>query len=273
MSDTMLVLSLFPGIGLLDRAFEEESFCVVRGPDLIWGGNIRGFHPPAGKFDGVIGGPPCQEFSPLRHLLAAQGRTPRHGNLIPEYERCTGEAKPKWFLMENVPDAPTPVVEGYSVHSFIMNNRWIGAVQHRERRFSFGTREGLTLDLSPDLVLFEANTWEANHTVLAGHGPTPGQRRPQTVIRAGVDNSPAAKGRGNTVLASGRPTYYEDGKIQKGPRYTLAEMCELQGLPSNFFGPEVPLTMEGKRSVIGNGVPIPLGRALARAVKQAIGAS
>jgi DNA (cytosine-5)-methyltransferase 1 len=29
-----LVLSLFPGIGLLDMAFEEEGFCVVRGPDL-----------------------------------------------------------------------------------------------------------------------------------------------------------------------------------------------------------------------------------------------
>jgi len=29
-----LVLSLFPGIGLLDMAFEQEGFCVVRGPDL-----------------------------------------------------------------------------------------------------------------------------------------------------------------------------------------------------------------------------------------------
>jgi len=51
----MLVLSLFPGIGLLDRAFEEEGFCIVRGPDLLWGGDIRSFHPPAGRFDGVIG--------------------------------------------------------------------------------------------------------------------------------------------------------------------------------------------------------------------------
>lgn len=35
---TQLVLSLFPGVGLLDMAFEEEGFCVVRGPDLLWGG-------------------------------------------------------------------------------------------------------------------------------------------------------------------------------------------------------------------------------------------
>ncbi len=31
-----LVLSLFPGIGLLDRAFELEGFTVVRGPDVLW---------------------------------------------------------------------------------------------------------------------------------------------------------------------------------------------------------------------------------------------
>lgn len=45
-----MILSLFPGIGLLDLAFELEGYTVVRGPDPIWGGDIRKFHPPAGKF-------------------------------------------------------------------------------------------------------------------------------------------------------------------------------------------------------------------------------
>lgn len=45
-----LVLSLFPGIGMLDRGFEEEGYCVVRGPDVLWGGDIRSFHPPARVF-------------------------------------------------------------------------------------------------------------------------------------------------------------------------------------------------------------------------------
>jgi hypothetical protein len=45
--ERQLVLSLFPGIGLLDLAFEEEGFCVVRGPDLLWGGDVRSL-PPAG---------------------------------------------------------------------------------------------------------------------------------------------------------------------------------------------------------------------------------
>src|SRR5260370_15463161 len=97
-----LVLSLFPGIGLLDRAFEEEGFCVVRGPDVLWGGDIRRFHPPAGVFAGVIGGPPCQAFSPLVHLVrAAWGESAITENLIPEFERCVFEVQPRWFLMEN----------------------------------------------------------------------------------------------------------------------------------------------------------------------------
>jgi len=62
------VLSLFPGIGLLDRTFEECGFTVVRGPDLLWGDDIRDFHPQPGHFGGIIGGPPCQAFSRLRHI-------------------------------------------------------------------------------------------------------------------------------------------------------------------------------------------------------------
>src|SRR5438105_11342189 len=101
-----VVLSLFPGIGLLDMAFELEGFCVVRGPDLLWGGDIRRFHPPAGKFDGVIGGPPCQEWSPLRYLVEHHhGYSSKYGNLIPEFGRVVEAARPSWFLMENVPAA------------------------------------------------------------------------------------------------------------------------------------------------------------------------
>ncbi len=95
-----LVLSLFPGIGLLDMAFEEQGFCVVRGPDVLWGGDIGRFHPPAGRFEGVIGGPPCQCFSPLARIVRAKGKEPRYGNLIPEFEGCVAEAQPEWFLEE-----------------------------------------------------------------------------------------------------------------------------------------------------------------------------
>jgi DNA (cytosine-5)-methyltransferase 1 len=86
-----LVLSIFPG------AFEAEGFCVVRGPDVLLGGDIRKFHAPRGRFDGVIGGPPCQSFSvAIASRASDEDETGRAAakfqNLIPEFERVVKEA-------------------------------------------------------------------------------------------------------------------------------------------------------------------------------------
>lgn len=250
-----LVLSCFPGIGLLDRAFELEGFCVVRGPDLLWGGDIREFHPPAGVFDGVIGGPPCQAFSRMRYLNPLAGQ--KHGNMIPEFERAVAEAAPAWWLMENVPDAPEPVVDGYRAHHLVLNNRWVGGEQNRIRRFSFGTRDGRLL--LPDVELFEPIV--TAHAITASHA----ERVP---VRLGGSGKPKStlSTKQATVMAGhgpvGRGQDYETN-------YTLAEACELQGLPADFLS-EAPFTAQGKRHVIGNGVPLPMGRAIARAVKRAL---
>ncbi len=247
-----LVLSLFPGIGLLDRAFEEEGFCVVRGPDLIWGGDIRTFHPPSGRFEGVIGGPPCQAFSRLRHLNPLAGA--KQGNLIPEYVRCVFEAQPTWFLMENVTDAPVPWVEGYLVRHLILDNRWVGAEQTRRRRFSFGTRDGTPLDV--EVSIFEAALSEPCVT-------TDSRRTPVALGGSGKRKRTAKP---PTVLAGHGPV--GRGGEQWETNYTIADMVRLQGLPEGFLE-DAPFTAHGKRKVIGNGVPLPMGRAVAKAVRLA----
>lgn len=94
---TQLVLSLFPGGDLLGRAFEAEGFCVVRGPDILWGQDIRNLHVPPGRFDGIIGGPPCQTFS-----VASAFQGTRAFDLIGEFVRIVKEAQPQWAIMENV---------------------------------------------------------------------------------------------------------------------------------------------------------------------------
>ena len=71
------MLSLFPGLGVLGKAFEKAGWCVVRGPDVIWGGDVRDFNPPPGHFHGVIGGPPCQSFSALAPLSSTLGSMSR----------------------------------------------------------------------------------------------------------------------------------------------------------------------------------------------------
>ena len=232
-----LLLSLFPGVGLLDLAFELEGFCVVRGPDLLWGGDVRQFHPPSGKFDGVIGGPPCQAFSRFRYLNPNAGK---HGNLIPEFERCVAEAAPDWFLMENVKAAPEPRVDGFVVQSVLLDNRWLGEEQERLRRFSFGSRTGARLEVQT--VALESPLYEQ---------AVVGDPRSIPVLIGG----------------SGKPKTVHGGHTEpfNRTRRSIADMAELQGLPRDFLQ-EAPFTAHGKRLVIGNGVPLPMGRAIARAI-------
>ena len=80
-----LILSLFPGIDLLGQGFEAEGYCVVRGPDRLWGGDIQDFHCFSGRFDGVIGGPPCQDFTvlfmdDLKDMYLPEGAVIDHGS-------------------------------------------------------------------------------------------------------------------------------------------------------------------------------------------------
>lgn len=140
---SQLILSIFPGADLLGRGFEAEGFCVVRGPDLVWGGDVASFHPPSGKFEGVIGGSPCQEFS-----RAFRGERAGEGiRLLGEFCRVVAEARPDWFLLENVPGVPSIGVDGYELQRLNLNAAECGGRQRRNRCFQFGSRDGTCLVL------------------------------------------------------------------------------------------------------------------------------
>lgn len=221
-----LVLSLFPGIGLLDQAFEEEGFCVVRGPDLLWGGDIRSFHPPPYRFDGIIGGPPCQSWSGLGNTNRARwGDDCMMPDRIPEFARCINEAEPQWFLMENVPQAPAPECPEYYITERICDNRWVGGEQSRRRKFTFGC--------------------------LGPHRPF----HIEGVALEAVNHIPV-------VLSSGQAG-------NGGPRRSIADMANAQGIDPVRFE-HSPFTTTELRRAIANGVPLPLGRAVARAVRSSI---
>lgn len=207
-----LVLSIFPGIDLLGRGFEEEGYCVVRGPDKLWGGDVRGFHPPASVFDGVIGGSPCQDFSRAR-------RSPPTGyglEMLNEFVRVVTEAWPLWFLLENVPTVPDVTVPGFHVQRFDLNARECGMRQRRLRHFQFGSRDGSFL--SPDRS-DTIGMWE--EIALASEG-------------------------------------------RKAGRRDWPSFCKVQGLdePLDLNA----LTIKGRYTAVGNGVPLPMARVLAVAV-------
>jgi DNA (cytosine-5)-methyltransferase 1 len=244
-----LVLSLFPGIGLLDMAFEEAGFCVVRGPDLLWGGDIRKFHLPAGRFDGVIGGPPCQAFSQLRYIVEANGFETAP-NLIPEFERCVTEARPAWYLMENVPAAPAPRVIGYAEQSEIVRDHWCGGATQRERRFTFGTFYQWSARFQVDTL--------ALHAVVVEPAVTCDMRR--RPVRLGGSRKPKESG--------GRTSSLNRGAGAE----TLERMAELQGATDllSALQSHGAFTAKALKTGIGNGVPLAMGRALAAAVVKAL---
>lgn len=211
-----IIVSLFPGIGLLDKAFELSGFCVLRGPDKLWGGDIRNFHPPGGHIWGVIGGPPCQEFSGLRRLAP----TGYGVEMLKEFARCVTEASPEWWLLENVARVPNvteldnkycaELRHRYTTQRFDIDQRWYCDVS-RLRHIQFGSKSGRLLNVT--------------------------RRQPQTVT------APAA------LASDDRP---------------FAELCRLQGLPPDFDLP--PFLAVEKKKAVGNGVPLPMGKALAQAV-------
>lgn len=209
-----LVLSLFPGADLLGRGFEAEGFCVVRGPDKVWGGDVRDFHPPAGRFAGVIGGSPCQDFSTIR-------RAPQTGEgmeMLREFCRCVHEARPEWFLLENVPGVPDVGVDGYSVQRLNLTAAECGGRQKRNRTFQFGSRDGMVI----------------------------------------------CPRRGDTAGAPERAALASESS--RLGRRGFADFCELQGLPRDFDLPG--LSMAAKYRAVGNGVPLYMGRVIARAVRE-----
>jgi len=222
-----LVLSLFPGIGLLDRAFEEEGFTVVRGPDAIWGGDVRSLNVPAGRFEGVIGGPPCQKFTGLANFSWRWHIKPE--NLIPEYERVVAQAAPSWFVMENVPNAPLPVVPGYVVRDTLLSNRALGEEQDRKRRVSFGSTDGRSLSFTMAALEPVAYT----RAVTSSHGG--GRQRMKGTIES----------------------------------LSVEEALRRQGCPADFFGERSPFRRDAQLKMLAEGVPLPMGRAIAKAVKAA----
>jgi DNA (cytosine-5)-methyltransferase 1 len=98
--------------------------------------------------DVVIGGPPCQGFSPLNR----DGVGPERRALWPDYLRALDEAEPLAFVMENVPELlrsgeyasflDAAEERGWRVRGEILNAADYGVPQRRRRAIVVGSRIG-----------------------------------------------------------------------------------------------------------------------------------
>ncbi len=120
-------------------------------PDTILGtAKVR-----KGELDVLIGGPPCQGFSPLRHKHILDD--PRN-QLMYAFLKIARQTAPRLFIVENVPNLLTAAkgkfwseiqncMEGqYVVRAEVLNAYDYGVPQWRKRTFIAGFRRDLKID-------------------------------------------------------------------------------------------------------------------------------
>lgn len=195
----------------------------------------------------------------------------------PAAETGPNAARPRWFLRENVPNAPDIKPAGYDdVRSFLLDHSTldrgdgVGHEQMRRRRFWFGTRDqaapelrahlAFALEVLPDRAL----TCDAE---IDGAERIAARRTMVSSTTAGPNTRDSGK-RKQTVSGRHEGAVGAPG-IDYSARYSLDEMLDLQGLPRDLFE-HSPLTVHGRRKFVGNAVPLPMAEQLARAIREAL---
>jgi DNA (cytosine-5)-methyltransferase 1 len=179
------ILSFFSGGGFLDMGFEKAGFEIVFSNEIdedfaqfykegmsSWSGKKREISAISdidevstgdvkalvkGRF-GIIGGPPCQDFS-IRG--SKNGFDGLRGTLTYHYYERIMDIQPDFFLMENVPGlvllkktkrAFNAILdmfrEEYLISSERLNALHFGVPQNRERLFVIGVKKSLLNDTS-----------------------------------------------------------------------------------------------------------------------------
>lgn len=186
----MRLLSLFSGCGGLDLGFQRAGFNIAYANEFdksIWDTyelnhpNTKlikkdiihfKFSESLGKFDGIIGGPPCQSWSEAGNR---SGIKDHRGLLFFEYIRLIREYKPKFFLAENVSGmmanrhsaAVQDIIKafekiGYDVSITLVNAADYGVAQDRKRVFYIGFRN----DLNSNFLFPKGSTSERDKLTL-----------------------------------------------------------------------------------------------------------
>ena len=186
------VIDLFAGVGGLSLGFENQGFEVLianeydksiaaaytenhKNTKMIVGDITlldlkETFGPYAGKIDVVIGGPPCQGFSQKGQRKTIHDE---RNFLFKYYVAVVELVKPKYFVMENVPNLLTAeggyffneIEElfnkmGYSLEHGVLNASDYGVPQNRRRAVIIGKLNGAAPKL-PEPQSKKVTIWDA----------------------------------------------------------------------------------------------------------------
>ena len=360
------LLSFFTGGGFLDMGFEQEGFRVIwmnehnttflnlyKKAYSSWRRRKKlpqyrtyveessvegltrtkilanGFHGRMPRVFGVIGAPPCPDFS---RAGQHQGHNGVNGRLTKTYVDLLCQIKPAFFVLENVSglarfsrhrkflDRMKLRLErsGYAVDEKILNALEFGVPQHRERLFVVGIKKSFAnryfrengVDLESSWFPWPANAKYPNaQKVYKWPGQVKlgeGARKPKGIPDELCVSSCLIQKRdrkripnannifnvysnkfyrvkeGDTTGKSFKrlhryrysPTAcYGNNEVHLHPweprRLSLREVMRIQGIPETYVLPkDVSLTTAFK--MVSNGVPVPLARVVAGAMKALI---
>jgi len=144
---------------------EEVGVSASRDGSLTWTGTDsegQRVSWPTPPIDVLVGGPPCQGFSPLGRMSDWERDDPRN-QLWRHYVRILKIVRPKVFVIENVPELlrsseyerleriVTGKALGYRLKADVLNAAHFGVPQTRRRAIIVGSRVG-TVSLPPQTI-------------------------------------------------------------------------------------------------------------------------
>lgn len=225
----------------------------------------------------IIGGPPCQDFSSAGHRDETLGRAA----LSKTYTDIVSTAKPKYFVMENVPRIRLSKTyqyvrkelkkAGYGLTEKILDASYCGVPQKRKRLFLIGCLGAEDEFIAEDL---DRNLSSSPMTIHDYLGDSLGVeyyfRIPRSYNRRAVFSiyEPCQTIRG--VDRPIPPNYkkHPQDPVEVGPlarALTPKERSYMQTFPKDFIFEE---NKTNTNQMIGNAVPVNLAEYVARAIKK-----
>ena len=362
-SNEIPILSFFSGAGVMDLGFEQagyeviwsnefdKSFAALHASGITSYRKSKGIDKQAEIFNtdsinditsnqiikeafpkgkpphfGIIGGPPCQDFSINGKQKGFDGD---RGKLTVTYLNKIKDLQPDFFVLENVTGLfkiksnreyfeklLTEVKKHYIIDHTILNALSFGVPQSRERIFVVGFRKDLPVVQHEvqDIFKFPFFNKYKNDNVIKQYswpsvdnfGSTP-EKNEKIPIELCVDSClipdknldkiPNAneffpfrvsveKLIGIKEGETNRPSFkrlhryrysptacYGNNEVHLHPfknrRISVREALRIQGVPDEYVLPPT-ISMSKKFKLIGNGVPVPLAKAVAEAIKDFI---
>ena len=233
---------------------------------------ISDLHP-----DIIIGGPPCQDFSSAGHRDESLGRA----TLSKIYTDIVTTAKPKYFVMENVPRIRVSKTyqyvlnelkkAGYGVTEKIIDASYCGVPQKRKRLFLIGCQGAVDDFLSVEL---DSHLSKKPMTIYDYLGDSLGVeyyfRIPRSYNRRAIFSiyEPCQTIRG--VDRPIPPNYkrHPQDPVDIGPlvrALTPKERSYMQTFPEKFIFEE---NKTNTNQMIGNAVPVKLAEYVANAISE-----